>query len=110
MEYDAYIEEVNFFEFRAVQDGLLESHTLIRISSSLFFVRHMKYGDIYFGVSFISDTCEYIGNSSKVEKSKKFIGLFPLDNDELNFLCEFKSFFFVGYVDRNIDIPYEELY
>ncbi|MBZ2189141.1 hypothetical protein K8B33_08530 [Alcanivorax sp. JB21] len=110
LEYDAYIDDIDIFEFHAVQDRQLESHTLFQLPHNLFVVHHIKYGYIYFGASLISDACEYVGKSNKVSKSKKFIRLFPLDNDGLNFLCEFKNFFFVGYVDRNIEKPYEELY
>jgi|TARA_R110000744_G_scaffold218088_1_gene336823 hypothetical protein len=110
LEYDTYISRLENFEFQAVQDKQLLTLTLYQLTHNLFFIHHKKYGDIYFWVSLICDECEYVGSSSKVSKPKSFIRLFPLHNEQLNFLCEFEKIFFVGYVDRSIDQPHEEMY
>ncbi|EJB8504586.1 hypothetical protein MW364_002764 [Vibrio parahaemolyticus] len=108
LNYDDYLKGQRMYDFYAVQNGQLETHTLYQISHNLFLVSHIKYGDIFFGISLIGDACEYVGNSKEVVKSSKFLRLFPLDNDELNFLCEYHKFFFVGYVDRSIERVGEE--
>ena len=110
LDYDVYCDECPVFDFHAVQDRQLEVHYLYRINHRLFVVSHVTYGDIYFGVSYISNTCEYVGHSQKIAKNNKFLRLFPLDNDQLNYLCEYKKFFFVGFVDRSIERPNEESY
>ncbi|EJG2012282.1 TPA: hypothetical protein NKV87_004488 [Vibrio parahaemolyticus] len=110
LSFDDYLEERKIFSFHAVQNGQLEIHPLFRVSHNLFVVPHAVYGDIFFGVSLISDSCEYLGSSKEVAKDSKFIRLFPLDNDELNHLCEYHKFFFVGYVDRSIERVVEELF
>lgn len=107
LDYDAYCDGCRIYQFHAVQDRQLETHNLYQIAHNLFVVHHINYGDIYFGVSYISDVCEYVGNSQQVVKSTKFLRLFPFDNDEMNFLCEYKKFFFVGFVDRSIERPVE---
>lgn len=110
LSFDDYIERKSKYCFYAVQNGQLETHYLLMVSHNLFFVPHADHGNILFGVSLISDTCEYVGHSKRVAKSSKFIRLFPLDNDELNYLCEYHKFFFVGYVDRSIERRVEELF
>ncbi|EKN3610714.1 hypothetical protein ABEH48_000220 [Yersinia enterocolitica] len=108
IDYSLYCDGCRTFDFYAVQDKQLEMHTLYLINYSLFVVSHVTYGDIYFRADYISDTCEYIGYSQKIARNNKFLRLFPLDNDQLNYLCEYKKFFFVGFVDRSIDRHNEE--
>ncbi|MGR2853973.1 hypothetical protein ABMX68_21205 [Vibrio vulnificus] len=110
LSFDDYLEEQKVYVFYAVQNGQLETQYLYRVSHNLFVVPHADYGNILFGVSIISDSCEYVGSSKEVAKASKFIRLFPLDNDELNYLCEYHKFFFVGYVDRSIEQVVEELF
>lgn len=108
LDYSLYCSQCCTFNFYAVQDKQLEMHTLYPINYSLFVVSHVKYGNIYFRTDYISDTCEYIGHSKKIAKNNKFLRLFPLDNDQLNYLCEYQKFFFVGFVDRSIDSHNEQ--
>lgn len=108
IDYNLYGDECRIFDFHAVQDKQLEVHLLYQINYSLFVVSHVTYGDIYFRAGYISDICEYVGHSQKIAKNNKFLRLFPIDNDQLNYLCEYKKFFFVGFVDRNIDRYDEE--
>ncbi|MGY5820828.1 hypothetical protein [Vibrio chemaguriensis] len=115
IEFEAYCDEVGVFEFRAVQNGILEKQYLYRLTHNLFVVHHVNYGDIYFGVSLVNEISKYVGHSQKVKHNQKFIRIFPLDNDNLNIICEFKKFFFVGYVDRNIErleraLPFQEFF
>ncbi len=108
IDYNLYCDECRIFYFYAVQDKQLELHSLYQINYSLFVVSHVTYGNIYFRTDYISDTCEYIGHSQEIAKNNKFLRLFPLDNDQLNYLCEYKKFFFVGFVDRSIGRHNEE--
>jgi len=90
------------YTFYAVQNGEEESHQLERLSGRLFVVRHKTYGNIYFQVEYFKRrTYKYIGLSKN--NFNRFIPLFPENNDQLNYLCESHRFFFVGYVDRNIE-------
>jgi len=100
IELKSLLENTMSYEFYAVQDGKLEILLLRRVSFNLFVVNHNAYGDIYFSIGYFDEKHRYVGASK--EKLTNFIRLFPLDNDELNFLCEFKKFFFVGYVDQSI--------
>jgi len=89
------------YKFKAVQDNELIELLLEKIDNNFYIVKHKFYGSIYFGVDLMSGTFRYIGNSK--QEIKEFIRIFPIDNDHLNFLCEFNKFFFVGFVDKNIN-------